>query len=226
MRDDFELHLHPPNTNVDWLASMNNLGRCYEMQGRLQDARPLLEECLAIRRRTWGDSHASTQTSFKNLANLMHKLGRLDEAESLRATAAGEAAAPEPEQPSPSFAPPQEEHPPNMAELMRQELEEMKLQIRLCTNKADRAQLLAQLEDQAGSGREEEEKDYEWTLETTDREIAMLKEQKPEGWAQHVRLREDNKERFRSTAELRAAFRAELQAFVAETRAGVATEST
>ena len=90
-------HIRPYGSNDDWLVSMNNLGRCYEMQGRLQDARPLLEECLKRRRATFQKSNEIVQLSFKNLANLLEKLGRLDEAESLRATAAGEAAAPEPE---------------------------------------------------------------------------------------------------------------------------------
>lgn len=113
-----------------------------------------------------------------------------------------------------------------MAELMRQELEEMKLQVRQCADEAERARLLAQLEEQAGSGREDEEEDYRCTLEGTDQEIAMLKEEKPSGWVQAVQLREDNKERFRATAELRTSFRAELHAFVAEIRASVPTKST
>ena len=62
-----------PNT----LISMNNLGRLYEAQGRLDEAAPLYAECLRVRRETLGDRHPSTLNSMTNMERLYQAQGRL-----------------------------------------------------------------------------------------------------------------------------------------------------
>ncbi len=59
---------------------MNNLALGYHSAGRLDEAVPLLEETLPLRKAKLGDEHPSTLTSMNNLAAGYYSAGRLDEA--------------------------------------------------------------------------------------------------------------------------------------------------
>jgi tetratricopeptide (TPR) repeat protein len=73
---------------------LNKLAMLLYHQGRLDEARPLLEEALTGRRAALGDAHPDTLTSVNNLATLLQDQGRLDEAQPLlEDTLAGKRAA-------------------------------------------------------------------------------------------------------------------------------------
>jgi hypothetical protein len=59
--------------------------------GKLDEARPLLEEALQANRETLGDRHPETLISIGNLADLLRALGDLDEAEAALGNAVGAA---------------------------------------------------------------------------------------------------------------------------------------
>ena len=65
-----------PNT----VTNLNNLAGLYHAQGRYEDAEPLYDETLSIRRRVLGDDHPDTAGSLNNLAALYYAQGRYDEA--------------------------------------------------------------------------------------------------------------------------------------------------
>ncbi len=63
--------------------SLNNLGALYVERGQPGDqekAAPLLRQALSIRKEILGEAHPNTATTAANLANLLHDMGRLDEA--------------------------------------------------------------------------------------------------------------------------------------------------
>ena len=62
---------------------MGTIGRIYRQLGLYDQARPLLEEALAIRRRLWGDDHPEIVTSLDHLASLYHDQGDYGRAEPL-----------------------------------------------------------------------------------------------------------------------------------------------
>jgi serine/threonine protein kinase len=59
------------------------IGRTYERMGRLSQAQPLLEQALAIGRRTLGPDHVRLAQSLNDLGVLERQLGNLDRAEPL-----------------------------------------------------------------------------------------------------------------------------------------------
>ena len=65
------------------LDCMSVLGRLYHKIGRLDEAGPLLRECLEGQRATLGPKHPGTLTSMNNLATLLEDQGKLNEAEPL-----------------------------------------------------------------------------------------------------------------------------------------------
>ena len=65
------------------LTSIGNLGLLLQSQGRLYEARPLLEEALVGYRATLGEAHPDTLASVNNLGLLLKDQGRLDEARPL-----------------------------------------------------------------------------------------------------------------------------------------------
>jgi len=65
------------------LHSISNLGVLLRVQGKLDEAEPLLRGALEVRRRKLGDEHPSTLTSVGNLGNLLYSQGKLGEAEPL-----------------------------------------------------------------------------------------------------------------------------------------------
>jgi non-specific serine/threonine protein kinase/serine/threonine-protein kinase len=71
------------NERSDTLASINNLGLLFYVQGKLDEAEPLLREALEGSRRTLGDEHPNTLARISNLATLSIEQGKHDEAEPL-----------------------------------------------------------------------------------------------------------------------------------------------
>ncbi len=69
-----------PATRADLLDA---LGVAYRSLGRTQDAGPLLEEALFLRRKALGGEHVLVAESLHNLANLERQLHHADEAERL-----------------------------------------------------------------------------------------------------------------------------------------------
>ncbi len=66
--------------------SYNNLGALYvqrALEGDQELAAPLLRQALEIRRERLGSEHPNTANTAANLANLLHDMGHLDEAETL-----------------------------------------------------------------------------------------------------------------------------------------------
>ncbi len=68
----------------DYRGSLGNLGVLLQDQGRLAEARDLIEAAVANDRRRYGDRHSLTLTSIGQLAGLHTDLGQLDEAERLQ----------------------------------------------------------------------------------------------------------------------------------------------
>ena len=64
-------------------ALINQLGRLLKAQGQLDEARPLLEEALRVRREVLGDRHPDTLGSISNLGSLLKAQGKLDKARPL-----------------------------------------------------------------------------------------------------------------------------------------------
>ena len=64
----------------DTASSLNNLAELYRAQGRYEDAEPLYDQALSIRRRVLGADHPSTARSLNNLAGLYYVQGRYSEA--------------------------------------------------------------------------------------------------------------------------------------------------
>lgn len=60
---------------------MNNLAAVYRKWGKLDMAKKLHEQTLALRRRVLGDDHRDTLTSLEDLAMVAFKSQQLDEAQ-------------------------------------------------------------------------------------------------------------------------------------------------
>ena len=69
-----------PATRADLLDA---LGVAYRSLGRTEEAGPILEEALALRRRALGEQHVQVAESLHNLANVERQLKHLDKAERL-----------------------------------------------------------------------------------------------------------------------------------------------
>lgn len=74
------------NFNWDWLTPLNNLERCYLQEGNYQAAEPLARERLRILTLTFGQD-GNSASAMTNLAEILLKLNKLDEAEQLFKTA-------------------------------------------------------------------------------------------------------------------------------------------
>jgi CHAT domain-containing protein/tetratricopeptide (TPR) repeat protein/predicted Ser/Thr protein kinase len=59
----------------DYAFAYNNLGEALRQQGKLREARPYMEEALAIRRKALGEGHPDYAQSLNNLAGLYHHMG-------------------------------------------------------------------------------------------------------------------------------------------------------
>ena len=68
---------------------INNLGVLLKNMGKLEEARPLLEEALQARRETLGDRHPATLITIGNLAELLRATGALVEAEAVLGNTVG-----------------------------------------------------------------------------------------------------------------------------------------
>ena len=79
----FSLNLAPEHK-----ACAGALGNVLRSQGRLDEARPLLEEALQGCRATLGDRHPHTLISLNNMGALLKEMGKLDEARPLLEEAA------------------------------------------------------------------------------------------------------------------------------------------
>ncbi|MCC7464907.1 MAG: tetratricopeptide repeat protein, partial [Saprospiraceae bacterium] len=66
--------------HLDYTWSVNNLGLIYENEGQYAKALELYNEALSIRSRQLGELHPLYFGSVGNIANLLWKMGRLDEA--------------------------------------------------------------------------------------------------------------------------------------------------
>jgi len=62
---------------------INQLGKLLMDMGKLEEARPLLEEALRARRETLGDRHPDTLTSINNMGLLLMRMDELQEARPL-----------------------------------------------------------------------------------------------------------------------------------------------
>ena len=62
---------------------LNQLGRLLKRMGKLDEARPLLEEALQARRATLGDRHPDTLVSISNMGGLLKHMGKPEEARPL-----------------------------------------------------------------------------------------------------------------------------------------------
>ncbi len=69
--------------------ALNNLASAYTSQGRLAEARPLLQRGIAIGERVWGPEHPSYGVIIHSLGELETADGELDQAERLLAQALG-----------------------------------------------------------------------------------------------------------------------------------------
>jgi hypothetical protein len=68
----------------DTLSSMSLLGSLLEIQGKPNEAEPLLSDSLERRRRVLGRDHPDTLQSLNMLGSLWHGQGKLNKAEGLR----------------------------------------------------------------------------------------------------------------------------------------------
>jgi tetratricopeptide (TPR) repeat protein len=67
----------------DLATSLNNLAVLYESQGRYNQAEPLLEQALELKKRLLGEDHPDVATTLNNLAGLYESQGRYNQAEPL-----------------------------------------------------------------------------------------------------------------------------------------------
>lgn len=63
--------------------AMNNLAACLEVLGNLDEAKPLYEESLNLRKIVYGESSVKVAESMQNLSTILDSKGRLREAEIL-----------------------------------------------------------------------------------------------------------------------------------------------
>jgi tetratricopeptide (TPR) repeat protein len=61
-------------------ASLNNLARLYEAQGRYDEAEPLCQQALAIRKARLGEQHPYTITVAGNYFACLMGMGKIDDA--------------------------------------------------------------------------------------------------------------------------------------------------
>lgn len=69
--------------HLEVALSAANLGQLYVAQGQPARAEPFYRRALAIRRKTLGSSHPEVAKTLEDLANVLRKLGRTDEAVAL-----------------------------------------------------------------------------------------------------------------------------------------------
>ena len=62
---------------------INNLGMLLQDMGQLEEARPLYEEALQVRRETLGERHPGTLVLINNMGVLLKEMGKLEEAKPL-----------------------------------------------------------------------------------------------------------------------------------------------
>lgn len=74
---------HQEQEHLDVASSLNNLALINRDQGRYNDAEPLLQKALSIRKRLLGDEHPDVATSLNNLALIYKDQGRYNDAEPL-----------------------------------------------------------------------------------------------------------------------------------------------
>ncbi len=67
-----------PTPNMDTAASVNNLGILLLLQGRYDEALPVLEEAVEICRRAGGDRHPELARSLENLGNVYYRKHEFD----------------------------------------------------------------------------------------------------------------------------------------------------
>ena len=65
------------------LICISNMGDLLKVMGKLEEARPLLEEALQGKRETLGDRHPETMVSISNMGALLYGMGQLKEARPL-----------------------------------------------------------------------------------------------------------------------------------------------
>ena len=69
----------------DTLAALQQLGKCYERQGRYSEAADVHAEAVSIRLRTLGEAHADTLLAMEWAAHMLTRAARWDEAAELYA---------------------------------------------------------------------------------------------------------------------------------------------
>ena len=62
---------------------LNQVARMLQDQGKLAEAKPLMEECMQACRATLGNDHPHTLISINSLASLLQDMGELAEAKPL-----------------------------------------------------------------------------------------------------------------------------------------------
>ena len=67
----------------DFATSLNNLAVLYYATGRYEQAEPLYQQALEIRRQVLGEQHPDFASSLNNLAGLYDSTGRYEQAEPL-----------------------------------------------------------------------------------------------------------------------------------------------
>jgi tetratricopeptide (TPR) repeat protein len=68
-------------------VSLNNLAKLYYAQGQYAQAEPLYRRALAIKEKALGPEHPNVATTLANYADLLRKLDRTAEAETMEARA-------------------------------------------------------------------------------------------------------------------------------------------
>ena len=68
---------------LEYATALNNLAMIYENTGRYDEAEPLFDQALSIRRRVLGADHPDTAISLNNFAALYRAQGRYSEAAQL-----------------------------------------------------------------------------------------------------------------------------------------------
>ncbi|NGP54533.1 toll/interleukin-1 receptor domain-containing protein [Thioalkalivibrio sp. XN8] len=63
---------------METASALNNLGIFVMLQGRLEEAQPILEEAVALDRRLGGAQHPELARALENLGNVHYRLGNID----------------------------------------------------------------------------------------------------------------------------------------------------
>ena len=63
---------------METASALNNLGIFVMLQGRLEEAQPILEEAVELNRRLGGEQHPELARALENLGNVHYRLGNVD----------------------------------------------------------------------------------------------------------------------------------------------------